>query len=157
MTFICTSLQTACGNVAEDTFVIHLWCVFQAQGVLQEYLLAMTTDEQLLNHTAMVRLYILFFLFVHNTFIFLRQTLSAYLRSFHRLPDVYESSENWSLHPEVWSYYTTLFLNHAVWLIEWSWVSVSQLTARVSYSESPSCWHPAVPSVPLFWMRVGCT
>lgn len=30
--------------------------VFQAQGVLQEYLLAMTTDEQLLNHTAMVRL-----------------------------------------------------------------------------------------------------
>ncbi|GLD47143.1 zinc finger ZZ-type and EF-hand domain-containing protein 1, partial [Lates japonicus] len=24
-----------------------------AQGILQEYLLAMTTDEQLLNHTAM--------------------------------------------------------------------------------------------------------
>lgn len=32
------------------------WCVFQAQGTLQEYLLAMTTDEQLLNHTTVVSL-----------------------------------------------------------------------------------------------------
>lgn len=35
--------------------------VFQVQGVLQEYLLAMTTDEQLHNHTAMVRLLVFFF------------------------------------------------------------------------------------------------
>lgn len=53
-------LSAAFGNMAEDTLLTSLWCVFQAQGILQEYLLAMTTDEQLLNHTAMVRLKLLF-------------------------------------------------------------------------------------------------
>lgn len=41
--------------------VTDLSCVSQAEGVLQEYLLAMTTDEQLLNHTAMVRLLLVTF------------------------------------------------------------------------------------------------
>ena len=53
-------LSAAFGNMAEDTLLTSLWCVLQAQGILQEYLLAMTTDEQLLNHTAMVRLKLLF-------------------------------------------------------------------------------------------------
>lgn len=37
-----------------DSLVTSLWFVFQAQDILQEYLLAMTTDEQLLNHTSLV-------------------------------------------------------------------------------------------------------
>ena len=61
--FIFVSLQAAGGNVAEKAFITNLWCVYQAQGILQEYLLAMTTDEQLLDHTAMVRLSLLFCLF----------------------------------------------------------------------------------------------
>lgn len=41
-------------NVAN--IVSRLLCVSQEKNILQEYLLSMTTDEQLLNHTAMVRL-----------------------------------------------------------------------------------------------------
>lgn len=125
----CVSLQAAYGNVAEDTFVTKLWCVFQAQGVLQEYLLAMTTDEQLLNHTAMVRPVLLL-----SKWKLLRLTWMLAQRRFPRAPKCCDVTQ-------------LSLLNHAVPLIEWSSVSVSQLAAGVSLaSESLSCWHPADPT-----------
>ena len=154
-------------NVAEEAlFISNLWLVSQAQGILKEYLLAMTTDEQLLNHTAMVRLlHLVCFVSLNNHLCLdklkssqlpgsLRSTLMIF--SCELLSDVYKSSDKVSMNLEMLWYYATLFLIHAVPLIEKSSVAVSQLAAGVSpASESPSCWHPADPlalPLPLFWM-----